>query len=137
MNVPPKPSEVAKLWIDKAENDFKAVQNLLKMGEDCPFDVVCFLAQQCIEKYIKSRLVYLSLEFPKSHEIESLIKRLPPGLLIPLTPAEQEKMTTYAWMGRYPGNWEPLNHTQAEEAAALAAKVRTAIRSGFPKEVLK
>ncbi|HJT24233.1 MAG TPA: HEPN domain-containing protein [bacterium] len=137
MNGPPKPPELAKLWVEKAENDYKAVQNLLKMGGDCPFDVVCFLAQQCIEKYLKSRLVYLSIEFPKTHEIEGLIKRLPPGLAIPLTPAEQEKMTNYAWMGRYPGNWEPLTGQQAEEAAALAAKVRTAIRASLPKEVLK
>jgi HEPN domain-containing protein len=137
MNIPPKPSELAKLWIEKAESDFKAVQSLLKGGEDCPYDVVCFHAQQCIEKYIKSRLVYLSIDFPKTHDIGDIIKLLPPGLIIPLSPADQEKLTNYAWMGRYPGSWEPINRQQAEEAAVLAVKVRTTIRSSFSRDVLK
>jgi HEPN domain-containing protein len=107
------------------------------MGEDCPFDTVCFHAQQCAEKYLKARLVYLSIDFPKIHDISEIINLLPPGLGIPLTPADQTKLTRYAWMGRYPGNWESMNRQEAEEAAALAVKVRTAIRSSFPKDVLK
>jgi HEPN domain-containing protein len=137
MNVPPKPPDLAKLWVEKGENDYKALQNLLTMGEDCPNDVVCYLAQQCVEKYLKSRLVYLSIGFQKTHDIGDIMKLLPPGLVIPILPAEEEKLTNYAWMGRYPGNWEPMNRQDAEEAAALAAKVRTAIRASFPKGVLK
>jgi HEPN domain-containing protein len=137
MNVPPEGLHFLRQWIDRAESDYKAFQALLKMGDECPFDAVCFHAQQCVEKYLKARLVYLSIDFPKIHDIAGIIKLFPPGFSIPLTPAEQEKLTNYAWMGRYPGNWDPMNRKQAEEAASLAVKVRAAIRTSFPKEVLK
>ena len=136
MSVPPEQMATVRQWIEKAESDHKAFKALLKLGDDCPFDAVCFHAQQCAEKYLKARLVYLSIDFPKIHDISENLKLLPPGSGIPLTPADQTKLTSYAWMGRYPGNWGPMNRRDAEEAAVLAAKVRTAIRSSFPKDVL-
>jgi HEPN domain-containing protein len=117
MNVSPEKAVAIRLWIEKAESDYKSFQNLLGMGEDCPFDSVCFHAQQCVEKYLKARLVYLSINFPKVHDLEEIIKLFPPGTNIPLTPSDQEKLTSYAWKGRYPGDFEPINRKQAEEAA--------------------
>ncbi len=137
MSVPPDQIQLVRQWIEKAESDYRNFKNTLKMGEDCPCDTVCFHAQQCIEKYLKTRLVYLSIDFPKSHDIAEIVKLFPPGFSFPLTLNEQEKMTSYAWMGRYPGTWEPITRQQAEEAAALAVKVRTSIRASFPKDVLK
>ena len=137
MTVPPEELVMVLRWVEKAEEDYRNFQNTLKMGDDCPLDTVCFHAQQCVEKYLKARLVYLNIDFPKIHDIGDIIKLLPPGLNISLTLTEQERLTSYAWMGRYPGNWEPVNRQQAEEAAMLALQVRTAIRAGFPKEVLK
>lgn len=137
MNVQPDKTQLIYSWVVKAEEDFRCFQNTLKMGGDCPFDTVCFHAQQCVEKYLKARLLYLSIDFPKIHDIAVIIKLLPPGSNIPLSAPEQEKLTDYAWMGRYPGDWEPANRQKAEEAAALALKVRAFIRAGFPKDVLK
>ena len=136
MNAQPDSTQLIRSWVAKAEEDYRCFQNLLKMGDDCPFDAVCFHAQQCVEKYLKARLLYLSIEFPKIHDIAAIIKLLPPGSNIPLSGAEQEKLTDYAWMSRYPGDWEPSTRLNAEEVVALAVKVRTAIRSSFQKDVL-
>jgi len=38
---------------------------------------------------------------------------------------------------RYPGNWEPITQADAEEAVALARKVREAVRNHLPKEVFR
>jgi HEPN domain-containing protein len=137
MNVPPERLELVRLWIEKAESDYKAFQNLLEMGEDSPFGVACYLCQQCVEKYLKSRLVFLAIDFPKSHDIGELAKLFPPGTGIPLTIPEREKLTGYAWKGRYPGDQEQITRRQAEEAAALAVKIRALIRAGLPKSVFK
>jgi len=40
---------VVAQWVQKAENDIRNAEYILTMGEDCPFDPVCFHAQQCIE----------------------------------------------------------------------------------------
>jgi len=42
-------------WVRKAENDIRNAEYTLTMGEDCPYDTVCFHAQQCVEKYLKAR----------------------------------------------------------------------------------
>jgi len=73
---------VAREWISKAENDLKNAANTLKMGEDCPTDTVCF------------------------HALSSLIVVLPKDLQNLLTGEEQELLTEYATVTRYPGGYE-------------------------------
>lgn len=48
---------VVREWLMKAENDLTAATHLLKLEAECPRDIVCFHAQQCIEKYLKAALV--------------------------------------------------------------------------------
>ena len=57
-------------WVIKAENDLRAASHILKLGEECPTDTVCFHAQQCVEKYLKAFLVLEGIDFPKTHDIE-------------------------------------------------------------------
>ena len=33
------------------------------------YDGVCFHAQQCIEKYLKAKLVEADIDFPKTHNL--------------------------------------------------------------------
>ena len=47
-------------------------EHTLTMGEDCPYDTVCFHTQQCVEKYLKALLTYLSIDFPKIHDVGEL-----------------------------------------------------------------
>ena len=97
---------VAREWISKAENDLKNAANTLKMGEDCPTDTVCFHAQQCAEKYLKALMVWKGIPFPKTHDLSSLIAFLPKDLQNLLTEEEQELLTEYATVTRYPGGYE-------------------------------
>jgi HEPN domain-containing protein len=54
MPVPPEIREVVRRWITKAEHDLRIAEHALTLGEECPFDMVCFHAQQCAEKYLTS-----------------------------------------------------------------------------------
>ena len=56
---------VAREWMTKAENDLKTAVHTLDLGEECPTDMVCFHAQQCVEKYLKAVLVLDGIDFPK------------------------------------------------------------------------
>jgi HEPN domain-containing protein len=81
-------THLVRAWIDKAEEDYRCFQHTLKMADDCPFDTVCFHSQQCVEKYLKARLVSLGIDFPKIHDIAAIIKLLPAGTQIPLSGLE-------------------------------------------------
>jgi HEPN domain-containing protein len=100
MTEPLEKVELVRLWIEKAESDYRNFKNTLKMGDDCPYDTVCFHAQQCVEKYLKARLVYLGIDFYKTHDISKIVRLLPLGSKILLTGPEQEILTDYAWIGR-------------------------------------
>ena len=58
MKKPLKPEDDFRAWIKKAESDLKTAEHTLTLKENCPFDTVCFHAQQCAEKYLKALLVY-------------------------------------------------------------------------------
>jgi HEPN domain-containing protein len=46
-----------------------------------PFDTVCFHAQQCVEKYLKSWLVFRCMNVPRSHDFVILLNlAMPTGL---------------------------------------------------------
>jgi HEPN domain-containing protein len=129
-------SKVAAEWVGKAENDLKNAVHTLKMGSDCPTDTICFHAQQCIEKYLKALLVLEGLDFPKTHNISNLLELLPTRVRPLITEHEQDTLTEYATVTRYPGEYEPISLTEARKAVALARRVRGYIRKLFPKEML-
>ena len=127
---------VAREWISKAENDLKNAANTLKMGEDCPTDTVCFHAQQCAEKYLKALLVWKGIPFPKTQDLSSLIAFLTKELQNMLTGEEQELLTEYATVTRYPGGYEDITLSEARSAVRVARRIRKNIRALLPKKML-
>lgn len=123
-------------WVIKAENDLKAASHILKLGEECPRDTVCFHAQQCVEKYLKAFLVLEDIDFPKTHDIEVLTALLPKRVQPKLADEEQAKLTEYATVARYPG-WGPIPLAEPQRAVVTARRVRKEMRALLPKETLR
>lgn len=44
-------------WIEKAEADFISAGREYRARKRPNFDAACFFSQQCLEKYLKARLV--------------------------------------------------------------------------------
>ncbi len=128
---------VLREWVHKAENDLKTAAHTLKLGKECPTEAVVFHAQQCVEKYIKALLILHQTEFRKLHDIEKLVRLLPHGVLSDWPLREQRRLTTYAVLMRYPGNFEPVSLTEARQAVRIAHGVRREIRALLPKASLR
>jgi len=126
---------VAKEWTAKADNDLKSAAHLLKV-KDCPTDAVCFHAQQCVEKYLKALLVALGTGFRKIHDIGELAALLPSRLRPSLDDQEQDRLTEYATVTRYPGNYEPISLSEARQAVAIARRVRREVRKVLEEKPL-
>lgn len=124
-------------WIQKAENDLKNAAYTLGLRDDCPTDTVCFHAQQCVEKYLKAFLVFNSIDFGRTHDIEALVSLLPGDMEIGLTVEDQRRMTGYATVFRYPGEYEPLFYADTRRAVLLARRVRREIRKLLPRNALR
>ena len=128
---------VAREWALKAENDLKNAAHTLKLEADCPTDTVCYHAQQVVEKYLKALLVLKGIDFPKTHSIETLLALVPAAERPDLSDAEQDKLTDYATVARYPGDYEPIPLIEARRSVAIARRVRKDIRKLLSKEALR
>jgi HEPN domain-containing protein len=60
-------------WAAKADGDFFDAQRGIRARSNPNFDGVCFHCQQCIEKYLKARMVEASISFPKIHDLARLL----------------------------------------------------------------
>jgi HEPN domain-containing protein len=98
---------------------------------------VAFHAQQCAEKYLKALLALQGIDFPKIHDLGVLTGLLAGGTVVDLTPEEQRRLTYYATVTRYPGDYEPVGLREARRALSLARRVRKHVRSLLPKEALR
>ena len=128
--------KVIQEWVEKADNDLKNATQTLEQGKECPTDTVCFHAQQCAEKYLKAFLVLKSIDFPKTHDIGELVARLPEKINTKLSVEEQEILTDYATVTRYPGDYDRISLTEAKSAVKIARRFRSEIRKLLPREVI-
>jgi len=60
-------------WINKAENDLLSITNNFNSA-NIPVEICCFHAQQAAEKYMKAYLISKNLSFPKTHDLEALLR---------------------------------------------------------------
>ena len=137
MSAPPEIVHVVRQWVEKAEGDLRGARHMLKLENNCPFHIVCFLAQQCAEKYLKALLTLQSIPFPKTHELWRLFLMLKTGANLKLEKADLIIVTRYAADSRYPGEFDPLSRDDAEEAVAIAQDVRKAVRAKLPQAALR
>jgi HEPN domain-containing protein len=119
-------------WIDKAEHDLIAAVELLKLGTVCPFDIVCFHAQQCAEKYIKALLVSRSVDFPRTHDLRALLQIVPADVVLAIDIEEVVRLTRYVIEGRYPGDWDAIDRPEADRCLAAARAVRAFVQTLLP-----
>ena len=128
---------VVQEWVQKAENDLRNAAHTLTMRAHCPTDTVCFHAQQCVEKYIKALLTLLGIDYPQTHSVDILTSLIPSDNRPELTSGEQDRLTEYATVTRYPGNYEPIPTAEAKQAVKIARRVRKNIRSLLPDAALR
>jgi len=120
-------NEIVAEWIEKAEQDYRTAEREMRVHKAPSYDVICFHAQQCAEKYLKALLVQQQIPFRLIHDLEVLL-----GLAVPLSPdlnAIRDKcllLNDYAVEFRYPGQ----SATKEEARAAIEAMraVRALIR---------
>jgi HEPN domain-containing protein len=65
-------------WVLKAEEDFAAASSLNRRRKKPLSNIVCFHAQQAVEKYLKARLEEASQPVPKTHDLLHLLNLLSP-----------------------------------------------------------
>jgi predicted nucleotidyltransferase len=60
-------------WVKKGERDFISATREARVTEDINYDLICYLAQQCAEKYLKAFLQEHDVHFAKTHNLLDLL----------------------------------------------------------------
>lgn len=116
-------------WMEKAENDYAAVQQLLQASNPL-YDIICFHAQQCIKKYLKAWLQEANIHTPRTHNLQELL-----DMIVPTLPdwshwqPDFKRITGYAVDPRYPGDSRTAEDTQ--HAMHVSDEVRQVVRTQF------
>ncbi|MCG3110845.1 MAG: HEPN domain-containing protein [Candidatus Manganitrophus sp. SB1] len=116
-------------WVEKAEGDLKVARR--EMGAVDPvWNVICFLAQQCGEKYLKAFLEESNIAFPKTHDLVVLLNISGEPLQDLKAHKEQlARLSVFGIASRYPGR--QADREAAEDSMKTAEMIRTILRSRF------
>ncbi len=125
MSGPPDPPESAGRWLRFAREDLHSAQTLLD-NDDAP-RLVCWAAQQAAEKAVKAALVYAGIRFPKSHDIDRLLRMVPGDWNLSPDVADAAWLSDWALESRYPGDWPDADTVDAQRAIAEASKMLRAV----------
>jgi HEPN domain-containing protein len=93
--------ERINVLLRKAQQDEKVVRCLMEDSEISD-EVIGFHMQQAIEKLLKALLVYLNIDYPKTHVLELLVELLEAnGVRMPEEMTAIESLTSFAVVFRY------------------------------------
>jgi len=124
-------------WVEKADHDLRNAEYVLTLTKDCPMDTVCFHCQQCAEKNLKALLIYRGIPFPRTHDLVVLFNLLGGESSLGLRIENIQPLNRYSVEARYPGDWDPIDMTEAMEAVKMARDVMNAVRNLLPQKTVR
>jgi HEPN domain-containing protein len=86
------------------------------------------VAWEWVEKAESDLRVAQGTGFRKIHDLGELMLLIPSGLRPSLDEREQARLTEYATVTRYPGDYEPITLSEAREAIKIARRIRGEVR---------
>ncbi len=115
-----KPGE----WLAYAQDDLKTAQFILGSLESCPFHIVTYHAQQCVEKALKGYLISRGEKHPYTHDLRLLMdlcEQAGADWVGRVRAAEQ--IMSFSVLERYPSTIRKVNKDDADVAVKLASDV--------------
>jgi len=114
-------------WVAKAEGDFAMMERECQVEKDPNYDGICFLGQQCAEKYLKARLCEADIAFSKIHDLVALLEQIL-GVESGWETFREDLayLSDFAVAFRYPG--ESADRNSALDAQRRCRRFRSAAR---------
>lgn len=123
-------AQEARRWMRFAWEDLDVAQKSLSERSAAPRHV-CMLAQQSVEKAIKGALTLEGIEFPYTHDLNTVRNMLPVGWSVRDTHPNLSDLTIWAVESRYPGDWDEANWDDAIRAERVATEIYDSVSAEF------
>ena len=130
------PIEEAHRWLRFAHEGLRAAEALLQQSDSIPRHV-CWLAQQAAEKALKAVLVFLQIDFPKTHDLDALRNLIPDGWRLKPDHPDLASLTEWAVEARYPGDWPEAVERDARLAVEKARAIWVSVGEDLARRGLE
>ena len=116
-------NETVKEWVEKGESDYHAALALNRQRKRKQHDIICFHAQQCVEKLMKAALIRRKVVPPKTQDLVKLDVLLRCAFSDwSADEDELRELSRGAVVFRYPGG--RADHVVARKSLAICRKLR-------------
>ena len=117
-------------WLRYAEEDLITAETLLRHPHVPPRQA-CWCAQQSAEKALKAVLIFLEIDFPRTHDLNILRNLVPDSWQLKATHRDLASLTGWAVEARYPGEIPDATNADASEAVEQARTVWTFVSTAL------
>lgn len=117
--MPPEQALIGQ-WVRLADHDLREAQRAFAEPDDPAYEIVCFHAQQAVEKYLKALLCSRSIGFPNTHDLAKLAALAPLDAGLQALIDDLAHLTPYAVSSRYPTVEVPETSEDADFALRVA-----------------
>ncbi len=119
-------------WLEKAEHDLIAAQLIIEI-QPIILDIACFHCQQAVEKFLKAFLVSQKQDFPKTHNLDLLLK-----MCTDISPALEGidllNLEDFAVRGRYPHDFISPTMEETQQFYELTVTIKAIVLSVLAKQ---
>jgi len=109
-------------WLEKAAHDLLAARLILD-HQPIILDISCFHCQQAVEKYLKTFLIFHKKDFPKTHNIDLLLKTCS-TINDRFKEVDVKNLEDFAVRGRYPHDFLLPSVEEAEEFYQITLEIK-------------
>ena len=120
----------ATRWLRYAEEDLVTAEILLRQP-DVPPRQACWHAQQSAEKALKAVLIFLEIDFPRTHDLNILRNLVPERWQLNAAHPDLASLTEWAVDARYPGEMPEATNVDASEAVEQARTIWTSVSTAL------
>ena len=124
--------EFIRNWLFRANEDIAVIENLFQTDPKLYSSSICFHAQQAVEKFLKAFLVYHSVDFPKTHDLDYLQSEC--GKINPsINKIDLRSLTDFGVSIRYPDDFYLPDIVETEYYRNVATQFKDIIESSLEK----
>ncbi len=117
-------------WLRYAEEDLITAKTLLELPH-VPARQSCWLAQQAAEKALKAALIFLQIDFRRTHDLDELLNMFPQSWQLKKTHPNLSNLTKWIVEARYPEQIQDATEAEAIEAIKQARAIWTSVSTAL------
>lgn len=123
-----------KQWLYRANEDIIVINRLLDHEPQFVTSTICFHAQQAVEKYLKAFLVLHDVHFPKTHDVDYLLKecqKIDREMFL----LDLESLTDFGVSVRYPDDFLIPELEDAKKYGSIANEIKKLVEKELHKHL--